>query len=126
MQKAKNEIRTLSDKNIEEITLKTVMEDNVSAEDFRITSSALKYQAQVAEKAGRKQLAENFRRATELTVIPDNEVVKIYNALRPGRSTRDELLQLIHQLEEQYKAPRNAALVKETLEVYEKRRLLKT
>ncbi len=30
----------------------------------------------------------NFERAAELTAVPDDRILEIYNALRPYRSTR--------------------------------------
>ena len=82
-------------------------------------------QALVADESGRRKLAENLRRAAELTAVPDEVLVTIYNALRPGRSTREELLGWIERLENEYSAARNAELVREVLDVYEKRGLLK-
>ncbi len=34
----------------------------------------------------------NFERAAELTAVPDDRILEIYNALRPYRSTKEELL----------------------------------
>ncbi len=41
----------------------------------------------MAEAHGNPQLAGNLRRAAELTALGDDEVLAIYDALRPGRST---------------------------------------
>lgn len=125
MNKQLKEVFTPSGKKIEEITIKAVMEGAVPEYDFRITREALEGQAVIAAKSGRKQLAENFRRAAELTGIPDNEIVLIYNALRPKRSTKNELLKLLERLEKVYNALQTAQLVRETIDIYEKRGLLK-
>ena len=125
MNKQLKEVFTPSGKKIEEITIKAVMEGAVPEDDFRITREALECQAVIAAKSGRKQLAENFRRAAELTGIPDHEIVLIYNALRPKRSTKNELLQLLERLEKVYNALQTAHLVRETISIYERRGLLK-
>jgi propanediol dehydratase small subunit len=95
------------------ITLESVLEGRVAMSDLRVTPAALERQAQVAEQAGRRQLAENLRRAAELVAVPEEEILEIYNALRPGRASRAELLALAGRLERQYRALRSAALVRE-------------
>jgi len=118
-------VRTLTGKGFQDINLENVVSGKIDAQEIRIGPETLELQAQVAEKHGRPQLALNFRRAAELTRIPDEEVLKIYNALRPGRSTKGELLIMVKELEEKYQAKINAALVMEALKVYEKRGLLR-
>ena len=46
-------------------------------------------QAEVARAAGRTQLADGLERAAELTDVADDELLAIYTALRPGRSTAE-------------------------------------
>jgi propanediol dehydratase small subunit len=62
-----------------------------------------------------------MRRAAELTAIPDDRILEIYNALRPDRSTKDELLEIADELENEYDAQINADLVREAADVYETR-----
>ena len=123
--KSKSGIFTPSGKGIDEITVEAIGEGTITNDDLRITPQALEKQALVADESGRRKLAENLRRAAELTAVPDEVLVTIYNALRPGRSTREELLGWIERLENEYSAARNAELVREVLDVYEKRGLLK-
>ena len=118
-------VRTLTGKGLQDIGLENVVSGKIDAQEIRIGPETLELQAQVAEKHGRPQLALNFRRAAELTRIPDEEVLKIYNALRPARSTKEELLILAKELEKKYQAKINAAFVREALKVYEKRGLLR-
>jgi propanediol dehydratase small subunit len=118
-------VRTLTGKGFQEITLEKVALGKIDAQEIRIGPETLELQAQVAEKHGRPQLALNFRRAAELTRIPDEEVLKIYNALRPGRSTKEELLIIAKEIEKKYQAEINAAFIMEAVKVYEKRGLLK-
>ena len=118
-------VRTPTGKGFEDICLEKVASGKIDAQDIRIGSETLELQAQVAEKHGRPQLALNFRRAAELTRIPDEEVLKIYNALRPGRSTQEELSTMAKELEKKYQAKINAAFIMEAVKAYEKRGLLR-
>lgn len=111
-------------KKFEELTLENVEKGTVTFDDFRITPQALEYQAQVAEAARKPQVAANLRRAAELTQVPDARVLEIYNALRPHRSTKEELLAIAGELETQYGAKICGEFIREAAEVYEKRRLL--
>jgi propanediol dehydratase small subunit len=118
-------IRTPTGKGFQDITLENVVSGKVDGQEIRIGPETLELQAQVAENHGRHQLALNLRRAAELTRIPDEEVLEIYNALRPGRATREELLTMAKELERKYRAKKNATFVREAMKVYEKRRLLR-
>ncbi|WP_246852242.1 diol dehydratase small subunit [Patulibacter sp. SYSU D01012] len=114
-------LRTPTGRTLEDLTLENALGGQVTAEDLRITPETLGLQAQVAEAAGRPQLAENFRRAAELTAVPDERVLEIYAALRPNASTKDELLAIAAELEETYGASANAELVRDAAAVYERR-----
>ena len=70
--------------------------------------------------AGRPPLAGNLRRAAEMTRIPDARVLEIYNALRPYRSSKQQLLDIAEELDSQYQATICAAHVREAAEVYER------
>jgi propanediol dehydratase small subunit len=98
---------------LKDITLDAVVRGEVTMEDLRITAPALEAQADVAARAGRTQLAENLMRAGELVGVPDDVILGIYNALRPGRSTAAELQRLADILEREYDAHRCALLVRE-------------
>jgi propanediol dehydratase small subunit len=79
----------------------------------------------VAEQNGNPQLADNLRRAAELTALDDKEVLGIYEALRPGRSSPAELETIASRLESS-EAPLCAALVREAAAVYGRRGLHNT
>ena len=66
-----------------------------------------------------------MRRAGELTQVPDARVLEMYNALRPNRSTKAELLAIADELENQYGAKVTANFVREAANVYEARDVLK-
>ena len=117
----KDLIKTSTGKSLDDITLDAVMNDRVGPNDVRITAETLEYQAKIAESVGRKIFAMNLRRAAELTRISDDRILEIYNALRPFRSTKAELLAIADELESKYSATISASLVREAAEVYEKR-----
>ena len=63
------------------------MRGDLAPADLSVHPDTLRHQAEVAEAHGNPQLGENLRRAAELTALRDDEVLAIYEALRPGRST---------------------------------------
>ncbi len=111
-------VHTASGRMLDELTIKAVMAGELTIGDFRISGETLRHQADKAEGAGYWQLAENLRRAAELTHISNQEMLDIYNALRPGRATHSQLIGLANRLEDALNAPLTAALVREAAEVY--------
>ena len=91
--------QTATNKTLDDFTLENVLSDRVTAQDMRITPETLRMQAAIAQDAGRDRLAMNFERAAELTAVPDDRILEIYNALRPYRSTCAELLAIADDLE---------------------------
>lgn len=118
-------LKTISGLHFSEISLSNVVSGKVDPGEIRISPETLEYQARIAEVHRRSQLAANFRRAAELTRVPDEEVLKIYNALRPHQATKEDLLTIAKDLEKRYKAKGNARFIREAIKVYEKRDLLK-
>lgn len=116
--------RAFSGRDSAELTLDRLVGDEIDTDDVRIHPDTLEAQALVAEQHGNPQLAENFRRAAELALVPEDVLMALYEALRPHRSTAEELAALATTLES-YPAPRCAALVREAAEVYARRALLK-
>ena len=116
------EIRALSGKPVADLTLEAVRAGDVSLADLRIHPETLERQAMVAQEHANPQLADNLRRAAELTQLSDDDVLGIYEALRPGRSTSAELTVLAESLADRG-LPRCAALVAEAAEVYARRGL---
>ena len=70
------------------------------------------------------QLAANLGRAAELTGVPDEVILEVYTALRPHRSTAEELESWADRLERDFEAVATAAFVREARVVYEQRNLL--
>jgi len=116
------EVRALSGKPVESLTVDAVRAGEVGVADLRIHPDTLERQAAVAEQHGNPQLAENLRRAAELTRLPDDEVLAVYEALRPGRSTPAQLTGLAAALAARG-LPRCAALLTEAADVYARRGL---
>jgi len=115
-------VRALSGRAVDELTLEAVRRGEVSLADLRIHPETLERQAEVAAGHANPQLAENLRRAAELTRLPDEEVLAVYEALRPGRSTPGQLTELAASLEARG-LPRCAALLTEAADVYARRGL---
>lgn len=120
----KENIRSKTGKKLTEITLDEVMKDHISSDDIKISKEMLKAQGQVAKECGNDPMEKNFERAAELVDVPDDVILKMYDKLRPNRSTKLELVQMAQELIEKYNAKNCARLVMEAAEVYEKRGIL--
>ena len=107
---------------LDDVTLEAAREGRLVAADVRATAATLERQAAVARAAGRSQLADNLDRAAELTGVPDDRLLEIYTALRPGRSTPPELEEWALRLEG-WNAARTAAFVREAAAAYADRGL---
>ena len=117
-----DQIKTPTGKDFTSLSYEKVINGELSADDMRIAPETLEMQAQVAESVHREAFAGNLRRAAELIAVPDDRLLEIYNALRPYRSTKQELLDIAGELDG---AKTAASLVREAAEVYEKRGRLK-
>lgn len=117
-------VRTPGGLGLEELTLDALRSGRLDASEMRATAETLGLQAQVALAAGRAQLAANLERAAELTSVPDEVILEVYTALRPHRSTADELEGWADRLERDFQATMTAAFVREARVVYAKRNLL--
>ena len=118
-------IHTASGRALDELTIEAVMAGELTIGDFRISGETLRRQADTAEAAGYRQLAENLRRAAELAGISNQKVLDIYDALRPNRSTHAELIALANHLKNDLDAPLTAAFVREAAGVYQERDVLR-
>lgn len=107
-----------------EITVGNAVDGKLGLADLRMDPAALAHQAVLAEEGGNPQLAENFLRAAELALIDDEQVMTLYEALRPYRSTATDLEQLRVSLLANG-APRCAALVEQAAVAYARRGLLR-
>ena len=114
----------LSGRPLSGISLEAAVRGDLTAADLRIQPETLRRQAEVAEQHGNPQLGANLRRAAELALLADGELLSIYDALRPRRSTRAELDGIAERLQAA-SAPLCAALVREAATVYERRGMLR-
>ena len=117
-------IRSGSGRRLDELTSDALRAGSLTAEDFRISRAQLDAQAAAAEAGGYRQLAENLRRAAELTGLPNDRVFEIYAMLRPGRASVAELHVLAADLRRQNMS-RVAAFIVEAAEAYGKRGVAK-
>jgi propanediol dehydratase small subunit len=118
-------VRTASGRTLDELNIEAILAGELTAEDLRISGETLHRQADAVDAAGYRQLAENLRRAAELTGVSNQQVLDIYNALRPNRSTYNELTALADRLENDLDAPLTAAFVREAVTVYRERGILR-
>jgi len=106
-----------------DVTLDTVRSGAIGADEIRATGATLRLQAEVARAAGRTQLAANLERAAELAAVPDDLLLEIYTALRPGRASAVELEGWAARLDG-FDARHTAAFVREAASAYAERGLL--
>ena len=114
-------IRSQSGRLLDELTIDALRHGDLGADDFRISRETLDRQADAAEQAGYVQLAANLRRAAELAGMPNQQVLDIYNKLRPGRATFDELIGLAAHVEHTQGMPLVAAFIREAADAYRQR-----
>jgi len=110
-------VETPSGLSLDDVTLEAARAGSLVATDVRATAATLARQAAVARASGRLQLADNLDRAAELSRVPDDRLLEIYTALRPGRSTAAELEEWARRLEG-WDAPRMAEFVREAAAAY--------
>lgn len=120
----KEKITSKTGKKFTDITLDEVIKDHIAPDDIKISREILKAQGQVALDADNAPMEKNFERAAELVDVPDDVILKMYDKLRPNRSTKLELVLMAQELLDKYHAKNCARLVMEAAEVYEKRGIL--
>ncbi|MBI4551321.1 MAG: diol dehydratase small subunit [Candidatus Latescibacteria bacterium] len=118
-------VRAPSGLSFQEITLEKVLAGEVGVDDLRITAETLRRQADIAEASGYAALAANLRRAAELTTVPNERLLAVYNALRPHRATRQEVDTLCDELETLYGACETVAFIRTAIPVYEAKGLFR-
>ncbi|KRM28606.1 diol dehydratase small subunit [Limosilactobacillus panis] len=123
--KHRNLVKTPTGKNLDDINLNSIKNDQIKGDEMRITPEALKMQGEIAASAGRPAIQKNFQRAAELTKVPDARLLQMYNALRPYRSSKQDLLDIADELRNKYNAPICAAWFEEAAKYYESRKKLK-
>jgi propanediol dehydratase small subunit len=125
MESAGDELKATSGKPVSAITLDAVAAGEIASADLQIGAETLRAQAEIATRAGYPEVAANLVRAAELTAVPNGELLRMYEKMRPGRSTYEEMIDMATTLAEQYGAVETAAFVREAAEVYRARNLLR-
>lgn len=119
----REEVRSASGRSVAEITVDAATSGGLAPRDVAVSAQTLRLQADFAQDGGNPQLAENLRRAAELVAFEDDELLRFYEMLRPGRSSADELDSLATTLE-QRGAQLCASLVREARDAYVRRGLI--
>jgi propanediol dehydratase small subunit len=123
MESAADELKASSGRPVSQISLERLAAGELTDGDLRIASDALRGQAEIAQQAGFPQLAATLRRAAELTAVPNAELLRMYETLRPGRATYEQMIALADRLAQDFQARQTAAFVREAAEVYRERGL---
>jgi propanediol dehydratase small subunit len=122
---AGDQLAAISGRPLDTITQAAAEAGELTIADLQISAETLRAQAAIARQAGYTQLAANLTRAAELTAVPNAEILRMYETLRPGRASHAELIALAERLEHTYHAPESAALVREAAEAYQARGLVR-
>lgn len=122
---AADTLRSHSGRAFDDITADAIGAGDLRADDLRTHAETLRQQAEIAREGGYPQLAANLLRAAELTDVPNEELLRIYETLRPERASYDELIRLADYLEETYDAAENAGFIREAATVYREREIVR-
>jgi propanediol dehydratase small subunit len=106
------------------LTLEHLRAGRITPDDVTISRETLLAQADRADAEGYPQLARNFRRAAELTAIPNDVLLQAYEKLRPYRSTYYALLAMSQELSARYDAPETGEYIRQAAEAYRDKGLL--
>jgi propanediol dehydratase small subunit len=106
------------------LTLDRLRAGQIMPDDVTISRETLLAQAARADQEGYPQLARNFRRAAELTAIPNDVLLQTYEKLRPYRSTYYALLALSQEISARYDAPETGEYIRQAAEAYRTKGLL--
>ena len=122
---AADELRAYSGRKLKDIDADAIVNAELAGDDLRTHADTLSAQARIATNGGFPQLGKNLQRAAELTRLPNDELLKVYETLRPERATFAELQRLADYLESRYDARENASFIREAAAVYRERDLLR-
>jgi propanediol dehydratase small subunit len=117
--------RNLAKIDVQDITLENVRLGRIAPDDLTIRRDTLLRQALRADQEGYPQLARNFRRAAELTAVPNDVLLGAYEKLRPYRASYFELLSLAQEIAARYDAPETGDYIRQGAEALRDKDLLK-
>jgi propanediol dehydratase small subunit len=118
-------IRSATGRPLADLSLEAIRDGSMTAADLTIHRETLELQATIAEEAGFPQVAKGLRRAAELTNIPNDRLLELYQALRPGRSTYYQLLSLSQEVASRFDATETAHYIREAADAYRDTGLLR-
>ncbi len=122
---APDRIRGPRGRALEDLTIEGVLAGEVTIEDLRITSDALRAQAEIARAAGRPALAANFERGAELVAVPQELIMETYEMLRPGRVREWRVLRdRAEMFRRDYGAEEIARFIETAADIYRRRGLV--
>lgn len=121
----KNGVTTQSGVPLESISMEAIRNGTIKSGDLAIHRDTLLKQAALAEAQGYQQLARNFRRAAELTNIPNTVLIELYEKLRPYRSSYYQLLAASQEIAAIYDAPETGDYIRHAAETYRATGLLR-
>ena len=75
-----------------------VMRNQIAPDDIRFKRNALCTGTGGKNENGNDPMEKNFERAAELVDVPDDVILKMYDKLRPNRSTKLELVLMAQEL----------------------------
>ena len=75
LSKSGHNVKSKSGKTLSQITYDDVIDGKLTHEDLKTNPETLLMQAEIAESAGKKQFADNLKRAAELVLVPDDEQI---------------------------------------------------
>ena len=107
------------------ISVSAALQGEMAISDIRLTPEVLRAQASIAREHRNPQMAASLERAAEMCALPDEDIMALYEALRPHRSTAAELDAWVTRLRTA-NAPACAAYVLDARSAYERRDLLRT
>ncbi len=116
-------VSTPAGRPLAEVTLEALRKGGIDSGEIRATPGTLRLQAEVARASGREPLAATLERAAELAGVPDDLLLAVYTALRPGRATAGDLEEWAARLET-HGATSTAEFVREAAAAYAERGLL--
>ena len=106
------------------ISVEAALRGDMTIGDIRLTPDVLRAQASIAREHDNPQMAASLERAAEMCQLPDEDIMSLYEALRPHRSTAAELDAWVERLQAAG-APACAAYVADARSAYERRDLLR-
>ena len=91
-----------SGRPLRDLSLQKTLTEDIASEDYSISAETLRAQAEIARDAGYPQLAQNLERASELTAVPNETLLEMYEMLRPGRCSFEEYEALAQRLRHEF------------------------